>query len=49
MTLTPLYIVTFLYACQGALWMYEGKHADVLIVGGYVIANVGLIVKAGMA
>lgn len=42
-----LWIVTILYASQGALWIRAGKLSDALIVCGYVIANVGLIAKAG--
>ncbi|MGD9769604.1 MAG: hypothetical protein AB7U62_18375 [Pseudolabrys sp.] len=40
-----LWIVTLLYAGQGALWLRNGLYADALILGGYVVANVGLIVK----
>jgi hypothetical protein len=41
-----LWIVTLLYAGQAAIWIRAGKLSDALILGGYVIANVGLIVKA---
>lgn len=42
-----LWIVTLLYAGQGAIWIRAGQYSDALIVSGYVIANVGLIVKVG--
>lgn len=42
-----LWIVTLLYAGQGAIWIREGQYADALIVSGYVVANVGLIVRVG--
>ena len=42
-----LWIVTLLYASQGAIWIRAGQYADALIVSGYVVANVGLIVKVG--
>ena len=43
-----LWIVTLLYAGQSAIWIRAGQYADALIVTGYVIANVGLIVKVGI-
>lgn len=42
-----LWLVTLLYAVQGAIWIRAGQYADALIVSGYVIANVGLIVRVG--
>ena len=47
MNIICLWIVTLLYAGQGAIWIRAGQFGDALIVGGYVIANVGLIVKVG--
>ena len=43
-----LWTVTLIYAGQGAIWIRNGLYADALIICGYVIANVGLIVKVGM-
>lgn len=48
MTTALLWIVTMLYAGQGMIWILSGKYSDALIVTGYVIANVGLIMKVGL-
>lgn len=40
-----LWIVTLLYAGQASIWLYQRMWSDAAILCGYVIANVGLIVK----
>lgn len=47
MNTAALWVVTALYAWQGAVWLRAGQYPDALIVAGYVIANMGLIVKVG--
>lgn len=42
-----LWIVTLIYAGQSAVWIYQGKLAEALILIGYVIAGVGLIIQVG--
>ena len=38
-----LWIVTILYSGQAVISLYNGQLAHSIIVGGYVIANCGLI------
>lgn len=42
-TLAPLYAVTALYALQAGLSVYRGDAPNLLILTGYVVANIGLI------
>lgn len=46
--MTPwlLWGVTAAYAVQSVLFVYEGKMALALVLGGYTIANIGLIIGA---
>jgi hypothetical protein len=38
-----LWLVTALYAVQGAVFIWQDKPAAATILAGYVIANLGLI------
>lgn len=50
MTATALlWIVTVLYAGQVAVALWHGRPAHALIVGGYTLANLGLIWSMGRA
>ena len=42
-----LWVVTVLYAGQGLIWVRAGHYSEALIVCGYVVANVGLILRVG--
>lgn len=39
----PLWIVTALYLAQGGVAGWHGQYPQALILGGYTIANLGLI------
>lgn len=41
-----LWLVTALYAGQALVWTWNGQYAQALIVGGYALANLGLIWSA---
>lgn len=38
-----LIAVTVLYVGQAAIYAWQGHVAQALVIGGYVIANIGLI------